>query len=107
MNDNYFLVLVTFERLATDCEYLTDGYLGAVGYMAVRAINAESVESQLRLELLEVNLDLIETADIQPLPSLSELVAIDEHLASNVSAWEAGRTSCWGTTHEYKFAHET
>ena len=104
MNNERFLVLVTFERMSNECQYLSDDCVGAVGYMAVKAVNAESVVPQLRAELLEVNLKLVGTEDINPLPPTMDLKLIDDHLASNVMEWEAGKASCWGTIHQYKSA---
>lgn len=98
---NAYLVLATFEKVKASSEFLRSDAVGAVGYMAVRAINAESVEPQLRSELAEIDLTLIETDQIQPLPSIDELNEIDEHLAENVSEWTPGRSSCWGTIHQY------
>lgn len=105
MNNERYLVLVTFERMSSECEYLNDDCVGAVGYTAVKAINAESVVTQLRAELLEVKLKLVETEDVKPLPSTVDLRLIDSHLASNVLEWEAGKTSCWGTIHQYTSAN--
>ncbi len=98
---NAYLVLATFEKIKASSEFLSPDAVGAVGYMAVRAINVESVESQLRSELAEIDLTLIETDEIQPLPSIDELNEIDEHLADKVSNWEPGRATCWGTVHQY------
>jgi len=98
---NAYLVLATFEKVKASSEFLSPDAVGAVGYMAVRAINAESVEPQLRSELAEIDLTLIETDQIRPLPSIDELNEIDEHLADNVSEWTPGRSSCWGTIQQY------
>lgn len=98
---NAYLVLATFEKAKASSAFLSLDAAGAVGYMAVRAINAESVEPQLRSELAEIDLTLIATDQIRPLPSIDELSEIDEHLAENVSEWTPGRSSCWGTIHEY------
>jgi len=100
-SENVYLVLATFEKVKASSEFLGPDAIGAVGYMAVRAINAESVEPQLRSELAEIDLTLIETDQIRPLPSIDELNEIDEHLADNVSEWTPGRSSCWGTIHQY------
>lgn len=98
---NAYLVLATFEKVKASSEFLSPDAIGAVGYMAVRAINAESVEPQLRSELAEIDLTLIEVDQIRPLPSIDELNEIDEHLADNVAEWTPGRSSCWGTIHQY------
>lgn len=98
---NAYLVLATFEKVKASSAFLSLDAAGAVGYMAVRAINAESVEPQLRSELAEIDLTLIATDQIRPLPSIDELSEIDENLAENVSEWTPGRSSCWGTIHEY------
>ena len=96
-----FIALVTFENDGDALKLLPEGYQGACGWMAVRAISEEQASDQLRRVLREIDLKVLEIDDLLQVYSLEEIACYDEHLAANVEEWESEQTAVWGTLHVY------
>jgi hypothetical protein len=96
-----FLALVTFEHDGDDGSHLPLGWQGACGWMAVDACDAEEAAHVLATSLAADKLRLVEAERIHAVEGAGQAELLDEHLAENLSEWEPGRRTVWGTIHGY------
>ena len=104
MNDgleNTFIALVTFENNGDVLEILPAECHGACGWMAVKAATDTQALDALRKDLAQVELRLVEVDRVTQVYSMDEIADYDDHLAMNVSKWEPGKATVWGTIHSY------
>ena len=97
-----FIALVTFERESDDAGILQPDDQGACGWMGARTSSEHDLARVFATELAELGLRLVEIDEVIEVDSLDEVAAYDEHLASNMETWQAGKRTVWGTIHCYR-----
>jgi len=96
-----FIAMVTFERVTDDLGILPANAHGACGWLGVRSATGEDAAATISLALREIGLRLVEVTELVEVSSPEQVVAYDAHLAANMSVWEEGKRTVWGTIHSY------
>lgn len=96
-----FIALITFERESDECEILQPDDQGACGWMGAQAASEDQLAGVFAAELSELGLRLKGIDNIIEVSSVDEVASYDQHLASNMAAWQAGKRTVWGTIHTY------
>lgn len=99
---HWWLALVTFERREEEQDILPEWALGASGWMVALAPNRETARALLVRDVEYHGLRVIEITDEREVFSEERMEEIDDHLATNFRAFEAGKQTVWGTIHCYK-----
>ena len=100
-NLTVYVGFVSFSKGTDILNVLSAEAEGVVGWMGGKAQNLEQFVELLRVELEQIGLSLIEVDKIEILSETDEVAEFDEHLAANMSYWESGKMTVWGTIHQY------
>lgn len=99
--EHIFVAFVSFEGVGDLLGILPGNCHGASGWMAIKATDEERVVNVLGDELAQIELKLVEADRVAQVYSVEQIARYDEHLASNVAQWQAGKATVWGTIHAY------
>ena len=99
--ENTFIALVTFENDGDILKVLPAECHGACGWMAINAATETQVLDALSKEFAQIELKLVEVNRVTQVYSMEEIAGYDDHLATNVAEWQAGKATVWGTIHSY------
>jgi hypothetical protein len=98
---NWWIARVTFERRDLASEFLPEHCQGAAGWMACLDSNGENLRDKIESALSADGLRLLEIENPQLMPDISDIAAIDKHLANNIAELEPNKAVVWGTVHTY------
>jgi len=98
----WWIALTAFEREGGLQDVIPEDCQGAVGWFAILADDEAEVSQNLRRDLADVNLRVVEIENVQPVEDAGEVAEADEHLAENMSALDLGKVTVWGTLHLYR-----
>jgi len=101
MTDQWYIALITFERVTDDIGILPANAHGAAGWLGVRSVAEADTASAIGNALREIGLRLVEIAELLKVSSPEQVEPYDAHLAANMSVWEEGKRTVWGTIHSY------